>query len=216
MWFMKRKARFVQSLGKQHPKTPDYAELELGEYALMFFCDDTMRANKGYERIKEHSAPVIRAFTVDNFDYSMGRYTKRGLPFVGNQKVGLKVRGEIHAVKTKYVPALDNHYDNGVQFVRLRVRTLIVDREHQVVSIGNEDFLKSLPEGVIRTIPELGVRHFLSNRHVGIVSCHMYIARRTHWRPAENHYIPAPIHYPKDNIIWLPKYYRYPAESTVR
>lgn len=212
MWPFNRTRNFIQSLGRGNEKTPDIAKLEAGPFQLLFVCDDMKRAHKNYDLIRNHSKQVGRGFTQDHFDLRVGKTTGKALPLAN--KEGLKVKGEIHAVQSHHIPTLDNHYNNGVEFVRLRVKILITDRDHRLMSIGSEEFLKHLPPGMIRTVPELGIRHYTSNKHVYVVSCHMYVAMKKHWIEDDirNVFPKVPPQFPTEKLVWLPSYYKYPIE----
>ncbi len=206
----KKQRLFVQSLGKRYPKTPDMAELEQGSHVLMFLHDDLMRPHRNHRLIHKCSQKVGRGFTKDKFDYRVGKWTGRGLPFL--DKEGLRVKGELHAVETAAIPGLDNHYDNGVQFTRVKVPVLITDREHRLMSIGNEEFVRKLPPGMLRTVPELGLRHYTSHLRVCIVEAHMYVALRSYWNDGDKSWVSIPPTFPRDELVWLPKYFKYPIE----
>jgi hypothetical protein len=212
MWPFNRTRNFIQSLGRGQEKTPDIAKLEAGPFQLVFVCDDMKRAHKNYELIRNQGRQVGRGFTQDHFDLRIGKATGKALPLLN--KEGLKVKGEIHAVSSHHIPALDNHYQNGVEFARLRVKILITDKDHRLMSIGSEAFLQHLPPGLIRTVPELGLRHYTSNKHVFMVSAHMYVALKNYWveREITNLFPKVAPTFPAEELVWLPKYYRYPID----
>lgn len=210
MWPFDNRKKFVQSLGKLYPKTPDIAQLENQKYTLVFAADDLMKPHKNYELIAGKSQPVSRGFTREAFDYRIGRYTGRGLPFA--DKKGLKVKGQIHAVETQHIPTLDKHYNNGVEFARVKTSIIVTDKEHRLMSIGSEEFLKHLPPGMIRTVPELGLRHYTSNPRVCLIEAHMYVALRKYWNDDDKSWLRIPPTFPKNELVWLPKYYKYPIE----
>lgn len=209
----KKQREFIQSLGNNHPFTPDMVELEQASHRLLFVCDDMMVPHQNHKRIKEHSAKVSRGFTQLRFDFRVGRYTGKALPFIAAD--GLRVKGEIHAVESHHFDALDRYYGNGVKFVRVKTKAILTDRDHKLISIGDERFLQKLPPGMIRTVPELGLRHYISNPHVQLVTVRMYVAIRAYWlaEPDADKSFPN-IHpqFPKEPLVWLPKYYKYPIE----
>lgn len=211
----RKKLEFIQSLGRQHPLTPDLVELEQASHRLLFVCDDMMVPHQNHKLIKDHSVKVCRAFTQDRFHLHVGQHTGKALPLVS--KEGLRIKGEIHAVESHCFTALDRHYKNGVEFARLKLKVITVDRDHQLIDIGNEQHLQHLPPGAIRTVPELGLRHYVSNPHVHLVTVRMYIAMRRFWIHGLSIYddksfpIIEPT-FPKEPTIWLPKYYKYPIQ----
>lgn len=219
MWPFDRKKKqreFVRSLGKRYPFTPDMAELEQASHRLLFVCDDMMVPHVNHKLIKGHSAKIARAFTQHKFDYRMGKNSGKGLPMlVGNNRDGLRVKGEIHAVESGHFDALDRHYRNGVEFARVDLKVIVTDRDHQMIDIGNEYFIRRLPPGMIRTVPELGIRHYISNPHVHLVSVKMYVARRSFWLKEPDADKMFPIikpQFPAQPFVWLKEYYKYPIE----
>lgn len=214
MWPFNRLPKLVQSLGKAHPYTKDIPELMDSKYKFVFLCDDTQRGFKNHHIIEGNSKEICRGFTQKPMDYRVSRYNAKALPFSHNTGNRLKVKGKLYAVETWKIPALDNHYKNGVEFSRCKTNIIIVDRDHRVMSIGNETFLQRLPPGMIKTVPELGIRHYTSRPLVGILEAYMYVAMRVHWDPDENHSLfpnPMPT-FPPQELVWLPKYYRYPVD----
>lgn len=212
MWpFRSTSNDLIQQISAPLKHTPDKALLVDGQFKLVFVCDDMMRAHKNYSLIKEHSAKVSRGFTRHPFDYRIGKHTGRGLPFM--DKAGLKIKGELHAVESQHIIELDKRYKNGVEFARCRVDILAVDRAHQLMHIGDEAFVKNLPPGMIRTVPELQLRHYISDQFVCIIKAYMYIAIKKHWAESpkeEASYPTVPVVFPKDPTVWLPKYFKYP------
>jgi len=212
MWpFDRGKKAFIRGLGKGTSFTKDMPVLEQQHHHLVFLYDDMMRPHKNYELIKDNSVKVGRGFTQQPFDLRITKHNAKAVAFIGNE--GLKLKGELHAVQTRHMPILDNHYKNGVEFARVPVNILVTDRNHQLMSIGNEEFLRNFPKGMIRTVPELGLRHYVSIQVVCVISAKMYVGLKSHWNDEDHNLLRRPIpEFPKDNIVWLPKYYRYPIE----
>src|SRR5882757_3085226 len=125
----KKKIKFIQSLGKHHPHTPDLVELEQASHRLLFVCDDMMVPHQNHKLIKDHSIKICRAFTQDRFDLRVAQYTGKALPLL--DKGGLRIKGELHAVESHHFEALDKHYKNGVEFARVKIKVITVDRDHQ-------------------------------------------------------------------------------------
>lgn len=208
-----REREFVQGISKKDPMTPDRGELSEYKHRLLFVCDDMKRAHKNYDLIRDCSAKVSRGFTADHFDYRIGRYTGKGLPFMAKRNEGHKIKGELHAIEAAHIPRLDKHYRNGVEFARSKVRILVTNQRHELIHIGGEAFLKDLPDGTIRTVPELGIRHYLSDNFICHVEAFMYVAIKKAWvhRPMEiNAYPNVPLEVPKEPTVWLPDFYKYP------
>ena len=211
MWPFYRSRQFVRDLGKNRMHTKDLISLEQSHHQLLFVHDDLKVAHKNNELIKDHGKKVGRGFTQDVFDFRVGRFTGCAVPFMS--KEGLRVKGELHAIESRHIPVLDNHYRNGVEFARVRINVLVVDRKHQLLSIGSEEFLKDMPPGCIRTVPELGLRHYTSEPQTCIISAHMYVAMKSFWDEHDHKILqrPMPV-FPKQQLLWLPKYYVYPID----
>ena len=211
MWPFDRRKQFIQGLGKNQMYTKDMAVLEQSPAHLVFLHDDLKVPHKNHKIIKEHSHKIGRGFTHDVFDFRVGRFTGKAVPFMS--KEGLRVKGELHAVENRAMPALDNHYKNGVEFARVRLNIIVTDREHRMLSIGSEEFLRDMPPGFIRTVPELGVRHYTSDPQTCIIGAHMYVAMKSYWDEEDFAVLQRPMPtFPKDPLVWLPKYYVYPIE----
>jgi hypothetical protein len=211
MWLLRKRA-LIQSLGKKFPYTNDMDILEDSQHKLIFLCDDTQPGHIHMNKVT-NAKVVSRGFTQDGFDYRITKHNGRAVPFMGKGEHHLKVKGKLVAIESRRIPALDNHYRNGVEFARVRTHIIVTDRDHQIMSIGSEEFLKRLPPGMIRTVPELGIRHYTSNPIAGLVSAYMYVALKAHWDEDDHNLLRNPVPtYPKQELIWLPKYYRYPIE----
>lgn len=213
MWPFDRQRKlreFVQGLGVR--QTPDVAELEESKYRLVFICDDLQRAHKNYSLIKDHSTKVTRGFTRERFDYRVGKHTGRGLPFL--DKDGLRVKGEVHAVRTHHIAqVLDKHYNNGVEFARVHTQAILTDRQHKLLPADCQRFLMEYSSGSTRTLTHRGLTHYLSHRRVSLLRVDMYVALKSHWVDQPNgepSYPKAEVNFPKHALIWLPKYYKYP------
>lgn len=211
-WPFNNLNKLVQGLGKDHPYTKDIVEVQDSKYKFVFLCDDVQRGHVNHHLIEGNSKEVSRGFTQKPMDYRVSKYGGKALPFSHNTGQRLKVKGKIYAVESWKIPVLDNHYKNGVEFARVKTNIIVTDRHHRVMSIGSEEFLKALPPGMIKTVPELGIRHYTSVPIAGVVETYMYVAMRVHWDPDENHSLfPNPMpEFPVQELVWLPKYYRYP------
>src|ERR1700749_3563999 len=152
MWFGKKK--FIQGLGKKYPFTPDMSEVEDSEHKLVFLCDDTQPGFIHMDKVR-NARVVSRGFTQEKFDYRVSKHTGKAVPFMGKSDHHLRVKGKIVAIRSDKLPNLDNHYKNGVELARVRLHIIFTDRDHRIMSIGSKEFLKRLPPGMIRTVPEL-------------------------------------------------------------
>lgn len=111
-------------------RSPDLGVLEEAEFQLLFCPDRTMRGCSEYSLIDE-SAFVCYAWTLNKYQY----YQQRDglpIPLKGNRKEilvpSLKIKGELHAVRSGAFRELDNYKDNLVSFRRQRIKLLIPHR----------------------------------------------------------------------------------------
>jgi gamma-glutamylcyclotransferase (GGCT)/AIG2-like uncharacterized protein YtfP len=209
----KKMQQLVQSFAASHPYTKDFADLETSQHRLMFVHDDMKVGHANHHLLKD-AKKVVRGFSQDHFDYRVGKFTGKAVPFAVNKQQGLKVKGDVYAVETRHIPAIDSHYRNGVEFARIRLNIIMIGRDQKLMSIGNEEFLKELPPGMIHTLPEFGTRRYISDTpRVHLIGAYMYVAMKSHWDEADVTLLPNPLpQFPPHELIWLPKYYRYPIE----
>src|SRR6266446_9162504 len=110
--------------------TPDISELELHQFVLLFVCDDVMRAGKNYKLIAEHSAKAARGFTMKAFNFYRKRTDGMGIPMRVNTQpdhfsfTALKIKGEIHAIRSYHFTEIDAHYRNLQMFRRVKTKIL--------------------------------------------------------------------------------------------
>jgi len=215
MWPFDRKKKLVLSFGRDVTHTPDLPEVQDSMFKLLFVHDDMLPGHVNQGVLKGISQKVSRGFTQDSFDYRVGRFTGKAVPFLDPN--GLKVKGQLHAVKSQHIPELDKRYKNGVEFFRLKVNVIVVNRDHIPMSIGNEAFLKQLPPGTVHTKPGLGIREYISDHaRVCLVQSYMYVAMKSHWNEDDHTILQTPHpEFPKQPLVWLPKYYRYPINRNV-
>lgn len=191
--------------------TPDIAELELSQYQLVFVCDDLMLAGLNYDLIKEHSAFVTRAFT--NRTYQFFRKNTDGSAVVVNasqmmETGNLRVKGELHCVLSTQIPALDLHYQNGVQFQRYRTPLLRAATPVAIAQDVDTDG-KPLPKCLqgnghqkIYHLPEV----------IDPLEAWMYIGLRSYWDDLLDcgfMFEPVRIAEPEKERNWLPRYYHW-------
>src|SRR5258705_7834761 len=191
--------------------TPDIATLELSQFQLVFACDDLMLAGKNYPLIDDCSAKVCRAFTLRGYKFYIHRTD--GVPVAMAAKQGnnrwdfscLKIKGEVHSVLSSSMPKLDTHYQNGVQFIRVRTKLLYRSSQHGVI-LNHDTQGRPLPKAL------LGHKHFLLPERVDIIEAWMYIGVPGYWNNLLDGgfaFEPVRIIEPKEDRSWLPKNYHY-------
>jgi hypothetical protein len=216
MWpFNNEKKEFIHRISQPSVLTPDLPMILSKPKQLVFACDDLMYAHQGHDLIKDASMRVGRGFTRNKFDFRVCAQSGMGIPLTGNRHSNpLKIKGEIHAVRSEVIKTLDFVYANGIAYHRTKANVLVPERLLRVFSIGEEETVMHLPPGSIRTFSETGTRRYVSNRMVGIVQAWMYVASKEYWTEIDGgyNYPKADIHEPKDYIPWLPQYYKYPID----
>lgn len=217
MWPFNRSRRNQQKLiatfGQNRPYTKDIVELEDSPFKLMFIVDDVKRGHQHYDKVlKPISKPVGRGFSDAQFDFRVGKFTGKALPFAVNEGLGLRVKGQLHAVKSHAIPEVDKHYKNGVEFARVKTNVMVVDRHNVTMPIGSEAFVRELPPGMLLTSSTCRT-YIGSEPQTCLIEAYMYVAMRVFWDDEDFKAFPRPRpEFPKQELLWLPKYYNYPIE----
>lgn len=205
---------FIQSISGIPETTPDLPVLMQNRRQPLFACDDLMDAHQGKDFIRGCSTKIARGYTRNKFDYRIHSDSGIGVPLTGNKNSNpLRIKGEIHSVSSDCFKLLDFAYGNGVAYHRTKVGILVPDRMFKTFQIGDEEAIRSLPPGSIKTYSERGLRRYVSDPRVCIVSAWMYIAKKDYWLEHIDggyEFPKADIHEPKQRIEWLPRYYKYP------
>lgn len=216
MWpFNNNQKDFVQRISTAPEFTPDLAVLQQTPRNLLFACDGLMTAHKGNDLLSTYATKVGRGFTRNKFDYHIHEESGTGIPLTGNKHSNpLRIKGEIFAVQSDHFKMLDFVYGNGIAFHRSRVGLLVPEKLSKQFPIGEEEIVKDLPPGSIKTMSRIGMRRYTSDqRQVTIVQSWMYIAAKEYWLDKIDggyNYPKATIHEPKDYLPWLDRYYKYP------
>jgi hypothetical protein len=116
-------------------RSPDLGILEQSEFQLLFCPDLTMRGCSQHDLIEE-GAFVCYAFTLRKFNYwQMVDDSKLPIPMLATSNLRLnrfppplKIKGEVHAIRSGEFANLDTFKDNLVSFRRERVKVLVPHR----------------------------------------------------------------------------------------
>jgi hypothetical protein len=164
-----------------YPHTPDAATLEESEHQLLFVCDTMMSNRIHFPKIKDHSEVLWRGFTYDSFTFF-----QRTLPGQVPEPIPLridtalaprvKVFGEVHLIKSKFIKELDFMKVNRVQFERQRVKVIIPGRWRIDAENKSTDG-KPLPKVL------LGKKGLISPEEVYVRKMWMYVGRPECWEP---------------------------------
>lgn len=199
--------------------TPDLAWLEQHEFQLLFACDDTKQGHSHHCLIEE-SAFIATAYTTQKYCYWYQQAGDERIPIPmeapdGVQTVRyfpppLKVKGELHIVRTPQFKELDNYKRNTVQFRRKRVNVLLPYRK--LSKIKNVD--ENIP---IRPLPRAlqgNLHTHLSPEAVYVIRAWMYVGKPEFW----DNLLDAgyrgfkTVNYYESKRKWLKEYYDYPRQ----
>jgi len=133
---------FYIHIKKMLKYTPDLAKLREKPAHFMFFVDDLKRGHRRHEMLKgaEFFATAFSRSGYSMWKHNLGKETFP-IPFEDSDAVVpfSKVKGELYLVPTDMIKILDEHRQNGVQFIRKRVRlaipfrTVRMDKDAKVV-----------------------------------------------------------------------------------
>ncbi len=200
--------------------SPDLAWLEQHEFQLLFACDDTKHGHSHHCLIEE-SAFLATAYTRNKFNFWVQEVGKDRLPIPmeatsDNKTIryfppALKVKGELHIVRTPQFKELDNYKQNTVQFRRKRVNVIVPYRK--LTKIKNVD--ENIP---IRPLPRQlqgNLHSHLSPEAVYLIRAWMYVGKPEYWDNVLDAGFRGfkPVNYYESKREWLKEYYDYPRQN---
>lgn len=177
---------FYEHIRAELKHTPDMAKLYEYSHQLFFSCDATQKGQALHEEI-ETGEYVCPAYTQKSFNYwqpnsnalppvpmeAQPGYVKP-LPFYPE---AAKIKGELHLIPSPVLKKLDTDRENGVQFVRQRVRLIIPYRALKWL----KDYRSPMLPPDIECVYSNGLG--LTFEKVCIIRAHMYIGRPEYWDP---------------------------------
>ncbi len=180
--FLRNKSSVQELKFKFYPHTPDAAILEESEHQLLFICDTMMSDREEFSKIKDNSKPLWRGFTYN--DYAFFSRTLPGqvplpIPLQIDTVLApkLKVFGEIHQMKSKFIKELDIMRGNRVQFERQRVKIIIPGRWRQNTENRCTEPGRQLPKVL------LGKKGLIHPEELYIRNAWMYVGIPEYWEP---------------------------------
>lgn len=205
----------IRGMVEANKHTPDISDLDSKEYVFLLAIDSTQQSMPRHELISE-GAYCGDVFTSKNFQFFKSKVEPKSIPIpmetelmeplVQYMPPPAKIKGELHLITPHQFKKLDIEMENGVKFIRKRVRVLYPYRE-----------LRSFPTldttGRELPLPLMGKedRTFLTEEKVHILRAHMYIGNPEYWDPlldAGYHFTSVKCFEPK-NRDWLKRYYKY-------
>ena len=192
-------------------RSPDLGVLEESEFQLLFCPDRTQRGCSEYSLIEE-SVFCGYAYTLERFNYGQQR-DGLTIPLMATDDrqwqwvpPALKIKGEIHAVRSHQFANLDKHKDNLVSFRRERLTFQVPNRP--LFKIPERH-----PNGKPFPFANSGM-YAVGDESVKRIDAWMYIAVHDYWDDLlDGGYNFKPVENYKDNRPWLKGYYSLPREK---
>ena len=180
--------------------TPDVHLLETKDCCKLFVCDNLMQGHPEHELLGHNIRLVPAAYTVDPFtlwtkklglaSYAVPlrepTFSKTNLLSPADRGVATRIRGSLHIVRPyQFTDVLDRHYQNGIEFERVRVQITWPYRERHWDIVDQTTF---------------------SAEKIGITEAYMYVGVREFWDQIEHHELkPVRLCQPRDSN--RPPYY---------
>lgn len=201
--------------GILHPEaefTPDLWMLEQKKSHLVFIHDDMMQTQPNHSMVQAQSLsgfyPFCYGYTARRYSFVKKNLGLQSFPIALNLREtdnlpywmadSQRLRGEVYAIRTPGIIALDNHRQNGVQFERLKV----------MINIGHRKNYKHTTtdsKGIVHIDYSLGKEEMTS------VMAYMYVGREDYWKDQLEagffDFTPVPI--VEEDRLWLKTYYQY-------
>jgi hypothetical protein len=171
-------------LNSLNTHTPDIAHLESFKTIRLFVPDDMKRDLKRHDLLGE-TVYEAQAFTMDNFFFWKKNLREESftIPILTQQPQGLpktmhfpspgKILGECHRIKPAQLIDLDRRRENGVQFIRKRVRLLVPNR--MVHTTGYHKYQQPHDD------PALNKPVITTSERVDILKAWMYVGKSEYW-----------------------------------
>lgn len=201
--------------------SPDLGYLEQAEFQLLFVPDD-MRLGYSHHSLIEESVPLAGGYTQNTFAYWVqttekpnGDVERIGIPLrqdgphiVQYFAPPLKIKGEVHAVRSWQFQRTDEYKRNTKQFRRQRMNILVPYRVKSNFPLNPDGTpYKSQP------VPLVGKNYqYEAPEKVYVLRCYMYVAMPEYW----NNLLDAgfrgikPVNRYESRRSWLKEYYDFP------
>jgi len=204
--------------------TPDIWILRRYEFQLLFVYGTQMQGHPQHELINAHGAYAATAYTDDRFTLWKKRLGRESYPVAlegseylsdGHKAAGYKcpgwalpphtrVQGEIYAIETQQMIALDKHYQNTLEFKRKRVPLLIPYRILNKIEGSGTPGIQSF----INEQFDIKQQVVTTENKVKMVRAWMYIGLPEFWTSQSNHlFSPVQVYTPR--LGWLGDYYSF-------
>lgn len=173
--------------------TPDIAKLEEYEYQLLFACDETQIRHVKHNLI-EGGIYKCPGFTQSGYNYWQPETPF--LPVVPMKATGYrnpipgyppiaKIKGQLFAIRPQRFISLDNYKENGVQFLRERVKLIVPYRAVKWLSDPSIAPLDMEPYAIEQGNPYIANGNvpsmYTTKEKVVIIRAWMYIGVPEYW-----------------------------------
>jgi gamma-glutamylcyclotransferase (GGCT)/AIG2-like uncharacterized protein YtfP len=220
-------AKWIAEASQAHPNTPDLVWITRKPFHLLFVYGTQMRGHPQHELVMEHGAYMATAYTDGKFCVWKKRLGKESYPIAldnsthlqeGHLAAGWKrpdwampprnrVQGELYAIEVNQLIALDRHFQNTLEFRRLRVPMLLPYRN-----------LYKIPETPLQKHIDasLGIppkdQVVTQSVEIQTLKAWMYIGKSEYWSGKEDHMF-SPVNVYRPRLAWLGDYYAFTKED---
>lgn len=210
--------------GTSNHYTPDIAKLEEYETQRLFVFDEWMSDRRQNFVIDEMGVRRGAGFTKQKFQFRVfnGFLSPDWTPVANKDPEGYVIKGEIVEILPSSFLLLDKLKQNGVKFIRERVKILKPSRDvivfentteergvHHSMGVNGVDWITGkFPDGH----PLAGKKCWISPEKITPVFAWMYLGKHSYWnmyRNAPYLFQRVPTFKPKKDKEWLSEYYKY-------
>lgn len=203
------------------PLTPDVWVLGQYEYQLIFLYGTMQRGHPQHQLVSSLGAFAATTYTDDKFTLWKKRLGHESYPIAlegsgwkrpaWNEPPRSRVQGELYAIPRAMLYELDKHYQNTLEFERVRVPLVLPYKELYEI-VGGTPFQQQIndrlkiPQAKATVSSEIGVK---------LVRAWMYIGKPDYWNDQLGHHFTPVGHY-HSRVGWLGDYSAFTKEDYVK
>lgn len=222
-------AQWIAEASQLYPNTPDLWWLSRRHFQLLFVYGTQMRGHPQHELVMNYGAYAATTYTDGKFSLWKKRLGKESFPIAledstplpdGHLAAGWKpptwslpprarVQGELYALETPQMYALDKHYENTLEFKRKRVPLIIPYHKLYRIPYENSDTQKQIAEAIGTDFKDQVVT---SESCVELVRAWVYIGKSDYWTNQSDHLF-SPGNTFRSRKGWLGDYYAFTKEE---
>lgn len=204
-----------------YPLTPDVWVLGQYEYQLVFVYGCSQRGHPQHDLVSSLGAFAATTYTDDKFTLWKKRLGRESYPIAlqgsgwkrpdWNETPRARVQGELYAVPRSAIYELDNHYQNTLEFQRIRVPMVIPYKELYEI-VGGTPMQQQINQ-VLGLPPQRAT--VSSETGVKLVRAWMYVGKPQYWDDQlAHHFIPTQLYHSR--VGWLGDYVAFTKEDYVK